>query len=397
MTVQRQKLWVMIVIGVLVLSQAVLLFFAAPLFNAPGRTIGTNQNQAVTEVYIKARVIQIITDQETEASPSAEITIQRNFVQKIEVLFLEGSEKGQKKEIKNGPIPIAFENKRYHEGDTVLVLKSSLANQSDSYLIFDKYRLDALWILAALFALLTIVVIRFKGVLSLLALAITIAIVSFFTVPQLLAGTNTLIVLIISAIFIGATSLYLAHGFSRRTSLALLAIFIALLISINLSVYFIQFANLFGLGSEESLYLQTGRFGNLNIRGLVLSGIVIASIGVLDDVASAQAATVEELNRANPNLSVGQLYRRAMKVGGEHIASMVNSLLLVFAGASLTLFILQFASNQRPISVTINTEMVSQEIISSLIVSIGLILTVPITTYLMSVFSKKDLVLQKSK
>jgi len=162
-------------------------------------------------------------------------------------------------------------------------------------------------------------------------------------------------------------------------------------------VYFIQFANLFGLGSEESLYLQTGRFGNLNIRGLVLSGIVIASIGVLDDVASAQAATVEELNRANPNLSVGQLYRRAMKVGGEHIASMVNSLLLVFAGASLTLFILQFASNQRPISVTINTEMVSQEIISSLIVSIGLILTVPITTYLMSVFSKKDLVLQKSK
>jgi uncharacterized membrane protein len=394
MTVLRQQKIVRVIIALVVISQCILLYFAAPLFNAPGIKNTANKNQGVQEQYIKARVLSV-ENQTTEAATSSEITIQQNIVQRTEVLFLEGSEKGLKKEIKNGPIPVTLQSKQYQAGDTVLVLKSTLANQSDVYLIFDHYRLDALWILAALFAILTIVVIRLKGLLSLVALGITVSIVSFYTVPQLLAGVNTLVVLLISATLIGATSLYLAHGFTRRTTLTLVSIGIALLISINLSVYFIQFAQLFGLGSEESLYLQTGRFGDLNIRGLVLAGIVIASIGVLDDVASAQAATVEELNRANPNLTVNQLYARAMKVGGEHIASMVNSLLLVFAGASLTLFILQFASNQRPLAVTINTEMVSQEIVASLIVSIGLIMTVPITTYLLSVFSKKDLTVQK--
>ena len=160
---------------------------------------------------------------------------------------------------------------------------------------------------------------------------------------------------------------------------------ITLTLSIGIALLTVSWAKLFGLGSEEAFYVQVGTFANLNLRGLLLGGIIIGILGVLDDITTAQAAAIEEIHRANPKLNFFELAKRGLSVAGEHIVSLVNTLALAYIGASFPLLLL-FSQAYVPIWVALNSERVIEEIVRTLIGSSALVFAVPITTYLAAWF-----------
>ncbi len=178
---------------------------------------------------------------------------------------------------------------------------------------------------------------------------------------------------------IATVSIYVAHGFNRRTSVAVGGTLISICIAIGTSLLFVWMGKLFGVGAEETLYLQTAGIGNINLQGLLLGGIIIGALGVLDDITTAQSAAVAEIADANPSLTSGELLKRGLSVGKEHITSLVNTLVLAYAGASFPALLL-FVVYERPWWVVANTELIAEEIVRTLVGSIALMCAVPITT-----------------
>jgi uncharacterized membrane protein len=267
-----------------------------------------------------------------------------------------------------------------HAGDYVVVAKTQDLCQT-TYYVTDRYRLPPLAIVAVLFFAMIVLLSRFKGLSSIIGLGITVAVLVKFIVPRILAGDNPLLVSVSGALVIALVSIYLAHGFNRRTTIAVIATLITLGIAAGLAIAFVSFASLFGAGSEEAFYLQMG-LQAVNLRGLLLGGIILGALGVLDDITTGQAAAVQEISLANPDLSPRELYRRGLSVGTEHITALVNTLFLAYAGASLPLFILFTVNVDQPVWVTLNSEFVAEEIVRTLVGSSALVLAVPITTLL---------------
>ena len=265
-------------------------------------------------------------------------------------------------------------------GDEVVVIYLPDALSGSPYQIIDHQRGTQLWILLLAFALAVVAFGRWRGVTALAGLAVTFAILLLFVVPAILDGRSPLLVAIVGSAAIMLVVLYLTHGFTVPTSMAVLGTLAALTLTGLLSAATTAAANLTGVGSEESSFL-TIMFADVNMRGLLLAGILIGSLGVLDDVAVTQAYTVDELARANPTLRFSGLYRAATRVGRAHIASVVNTIVLAYAGASLPLLILIAAGNQ-PLGEVLTSEFVAQEVVRSVVGTIGLIAAVPITTAL---------------
>lgn len=266
------------------------------------------------------------------------------------------------------------------EGDRVVVAVSEEPDGTRYYVV-DHLRLPALGAALAVFFALAILFSRRKGVGSIIGLAITAVVLARFVVPAIVAGANPLIVSLVGALVIALTSIYLAHGLSLRTSIAVGSTIVTLVIAWALAILFVTLARLTGMGSEESVYLQLAPIEQLNLRGLLLGGVILGALGVLDDITTGQAAAVDELRRANPALPARELYRRGLSIGSEHITSLVNTLFLAYAGASLPLFILFTIYNEVPLWVTLNSEFVAEEVVRTLVGSVALILAVPITTF----------------
>jgi len=263
-------------------------------------------------------------------------------------------------------------------GDAVIVVKSPPPDQT--YFVADRDRSRPLALIAAVFVALAVLLGRLRGVTSLVGLGITVVVLAEFVVPGILSGASPLLVSVLGALVIAVASIYLAHGFSRRTSIAVASTLITLTLSAFLAAAAVSVARLFGSGTEEAFYLQLGLLKQVNLRGLLLGGIILGAVGVLDDITTGQAAAVDEIHKANPALPVRELYRRGRSVGTEHITSLVNTLFLAYAGASLPLFILFTINTYQPLWVTLSSEFVAEEIVRTLVGSIALILAVPITT-----------------
>ncbi|TMI76820.1 MAG: YibE/F family protein [Bacillati bacterium ANGP1] len=263
-------------------------------------------------------------------------------------------------------------------GDAVIVVKSPPPEQT--YFVADRDRSRPLAFIAAVFVGLAVLLGRLRGVTSLVGLGITVVVLAEFVVPGILSGASPLLVSVLGALVIAVASIYLAHGFSRRTSIAVASTLITLTLSAFLAAAAVSVARLFGSGTEEAFYLQLGLLKQVNLRGLLLGGIILGAVGVLDDITTGQAAAVDEIHKANPSLPVRELYRRGRSVGTEHITSLVNTLFLAYAGASLPLFILFTINTYQPLWVTLSSEFVAEEIVRTLVGSIALILAVPITT-----------------
>ena len=265
-------------------------------------------------------------------------------------------------------------------GDLVL-LSASETPEGTRYFISDHLRRFPLWILALVFAAVVLAIGRWHGLASLIGLAASFLVIVRFIVPAILSGADPLTISIAGSLVIMTTTLFLAHGVNWKTLVALGGTTAALLLTALLAGFAIGFARLTGIATDEAATLQILSTGTIDARGLLLGGIIIGALGVLDDVTMAQASSVFELRRANPLLAAGELYRRGMRVGRDHIASTVNTLVLAYAGASLPLLII-LASGSEPLGVLINRDVIATEVVRTLVGSIGIVAAVPITTLL---------------
>jgi uncharacterized membrane protein len=207
-------------------------------------------------------------------------------------------------------------------------------------------------------------------------------VLSLYIVPSILSGGNPMIVSILGAGVIAVITIYLSHGFNAHSHIALASMMGSLVVVSLLSALAVQAAQMVGLGSEEAYFLQFGETANINLQGLLLGGIVLGTLGILDDICIAQISTVYQLKQANKDLGFHELYERGLKVGKDHVASLVNTLVLAYAGANLPLFLLFSINQSLPWWVTINNEVIAEEVLRTLVGSMGLVMAVPIATVL---------------
>lgn len=273
-------------------------------------------------------------------------------------------------------------------GDRVVIVKSE-AQEGVEYYITEVNRLWAIYVLIGLFALLAVALAGRRGALAFIGLAVTVAIIAYYLVPNISSGKSPVLVSLMGAILIASSSLFIAHGRNFRTLCAFVGIIITTALALGLSHFAVSLAHLTGFGTEEAFYLQFASLGSINIRGLLLGGMIIGALGVLDDVTTAQAAAVYELKLANPKFGVAELYKRGSAIGREHIISLVNTLVLAYTGASFPLLLL-FSVSTVPFWVTLNTEFVAEEVVRTLVGSIALILAVPITTALAAAWFSRE-------
>lgn len=276
---------------------------------------------------------------------------------------------------------------KYRPDDKVIVSQSGNIDNPDEYVITDFARGDGLIILSIIFIITILAVARGKGFYSIIAMFFTFLIVFKFTLPQILNGSNPIFISIISSLIIIPITFYLAHGLNKKTTISIIGSVITLIITVILGSIFIKLGHLTGLSSEEAGMLSLDK-NSLDMTGILMAGIVIGALGVLDDITVSQSAIVEELSLTGKLTKVKDLYSRAMVIGTDHITSMVNTLVLAYAGASMPLM-LMFVNNPHPVGEIINYELIAEEIIRTMVGSIGLVLAVPITTYLAARWYKK--------
>lgn len=269
---------------------------------------------------------------------------------------------------------------RVREGDAILL---TVFETEAGRLVFDFYdfqRSTALWVLVALFAVAVIALGRWRGVGALAGLAVSLFVIVVFALPAILDGTDAVLIAVVAAAAIAYVALFLAHGFHPSTAIALLATLASLLITVVLAQLFVGFTNLTGLSDDNSLLLF-GLGEGVDARGILLAGIVIGSLGVLDDVTVTQVSAVWQLKSVQRELPTRELAGRAMRIGRDHISSTVNTLFLAYAGTALPLLLL-FTSAQQSVGSVLTRELVAVEIVRTLVGSIGLVASVPIATWL---------------
>jgi uncharacterized membrane protein len=268
---------------------------------------------------------------------------------------------------------------RYDIGDEVIV-NASLEPDNVFISVADLYRVPVLGLLLGLFAVAVTVVGGWRGVRSLIALALTLAVVIKIVVPLILAGWDPALVAIAAATGVTLATFLLTEGARPQTVAAALGTFGALALTAVLAVGFDTLARFTELrGSEDATYLQAIGITEIDLGGLILAAIIFGALGILDDVTVTQAAIVSELHDANPALRGMALARRAMNVGRSHIAATVNTLVLAYVGASLPLLVLFAAGRQDPL-LTASTEVVAVEVVRAIVGSIGIVAAVPLTT-----------------
>lgn len=240
-------------------------------------------------------------------------------------------------------------------------------------------RAPMLW-LAVGFAVLVVAFGRLRGAMSLVGLAVSLATALGFVLPAILGGEPPLAVAVVGSLGIMLATILLTHGLGPKAFAAVLGTAASLLLTVTLAVTFTGLTNLTGLASEEATILQANS-GGFRLEGLLIAGMIIAALGVLDDVTVSQASTVLALRAANPSQGFMTLFRRALDVGRDHVSATVNTLVLAYVGASLPALLI-FSSTELNLGETLNTEVVAQEVVATLVGSIGLIAAVPITTAL---------------
>jgi uncharacterized membrane protein len=248
------------------------------------------------------------------------------------------------------------------------------------YQYADRQRRPVLLWLTLLFAAAVIALGRWRGVAALAGLGASIAVILQFVLPAVLDGRSPVLVAVVGASAIAYLALYLAHGPRTRTTVALLGTLGALALTVVLASIFTALAQFSGVSSEEAALVRIGA-ENVSLSGLVLGGMVIGALGALDDMTVTQTSAVWELRAANPGLTRRELSRSAMRIGRDHVASTVNTLALAYAGAALPILILLVQSRQS-LGAVANSEIVAIEIVRTLVGSIGLVASVPLTTWL---------------
>ncbi|APE22758.1 MULTISPECIES: YibE/F family protein [Streptomyces] len=312
------------------------------------------------------------------------VNAQQGDCDKATIEVTSGPEKGRRfTEIVQPDAP-----RQLHEGQGVVVAYAPDAPRDLQYSVTDVNRKVPLAVLAGIFALAVVVVGRMRGVMALVALVLSFLILTFFILPAILEGSNPLVVAVVGSSAIMLIALYMCHGLSARTSVAVLGTLISLMLIGLLGSVFIDWAALSG-NTDDNTGLIHGLYPDIDMSGLLLAGVIIGSLGVLDDVTVTQTSAVWELHQADPGMGPRGLYRAAIRIGRDHIASVVNTLVLAYAGAALPLLLL-FSIAQSSMGTVANSELVAEEIVRTLVGSIGLVASVPVTTALAALVVSAD-------
>lgn len=345
---------------------------------APGSVLAqTDQAPPSGEKTFKAIVVEVLGEQNATTTDGDTIT-----QQDLKIKGLNGEFKDREITIKGIGEPPETGKNVYHAGEQVIVQYAKDDQGQDKYEVTDFVRTGSLLWLAIIFVVMLIGIGRWKGLRAILSLVLTFIVIIRYIVPQILDGADPIIVTVIGSFAILLSIIYITEGFNRRSHVSTVSIFVSLVFTVFLSWLFVGLAKLSGLANEEASFIMSIGAAKINLQGLLLAGIIIGTLGVLDDIALAQVATVEELHLANPAMTKVEVYRRAINVGVTHISAMANTLFLAYAGASLPLLIL-FVSGQSGFAswdIAINNEILATEIVRTLAGSIGLVFAVPIST-----------------
>lgn len=333
---------------------------------------------APQQSFAKARV------QGVDKQGTVEVNGYQNTYQDVTLKILDGPDAGQIVHLRNGGTTQITKAQEVSKGQTVVLTTFTDQDGTAEHIIVDHYRLPWLWVFGLIFVAFVVWVTGRKGAGSLVGLCISLAVIGFWVAPQILHGHDPLLVSISGAIAILLLTTYMAHGISRQTTMAVAATTVALIITGILSWLAVYVTHMTGVSSDDIYSLQLNQAtAGIDTRGLLLGGIIIGMVGALNDVTTTQAATVFALFDLKKPPAFQTLTKRSLVVGREHILSLVNTLVLAYAGSSLAIFILIVLNpNNQPLWVMINSETIFDEIIRTITGSFGLILAVPLVTFL---------------
>ena len=363
-----------------------LIFLA--VFTVP-EFVSAEGNVAPAEKPFLAEVMAVVSEQKKTDENGKEYTMQ--------ILKLKGLEDEWKdKEINYDGLNLSADIiglPAFGAGDKVVVNRNMDLDGRGTFYIIDYARTDRLYFLLALFFGSVLLIGKKQGGKAIIGLVFTFLVLTKFIIPQILDGANPILISIIGSFVILVVSLYLVHGFNAKNSVALAGTFLSLVFTGILSFAFVQFTRLTGFGDESAAFLVSMGQNVFNMKGILLAGMIIGALGVLDDITISQASVVEQIYRANADLSPWETYRRAMKVGVDHVSSIVNTLVLAYAGASLPLLLL--FSIKTPLAPTatqiINNEVIATEIVRTIVGSMGLVVAVPLTSFIAAYFLKNKI------
>lgn len=329
----------------------------------------------------KARVLEV-TNEHTEIIPGTDTPAK---VQTLKAEVLGGSEKGK---------VVTFNNDytQLNKGDIFYIRHiTNDLDATDYWTVADAYRLDVLWILLGVFLVLLFVFGGIQGLRGLASLIGSLVLIFYVLLPGILSGYSPILVSTGVASLIIIAGSYITHGFNKTTSAAILGMIATVVITGLAAHLAIDAGQLSGYTEEEAVYLNFDTRGNIDMVGLLFGGIMIGLLGVLYDIAISQAIAVEELLRAGKHMTRLEIYKRAIRIGREHIGALVNTLAIAYVGVALPLLLLIQNSSTMSLDSMLNGEMFATEAVRILIGSIGLILGVPITTLIASyMLSEKD-------
>ena len=262
----------------------------------------------------------------------------------LELTLENGPDKGDTSTLNYVQVPGA---PLIEKGDELVVGYSSNAEPGFEYYFADFQRQTPLKLLGILFVVAVLLLARFGGLRALVGAGASLVVIVTFLIPALLEGNSPILIALVASGFIAVLALYLTHGVNHRTNVAFLGTMASLALIAVLAAVFVAATHLTGLADEDVIYLQLSN-GDIDVTGLLLAGIVIGALGVLDDVTVTQVSAVWEIHAADPTLPARKLYQSAIRIGRDHIASTVNTLVLAYTGAALPLLLL-FQQGHRPL------------------------------------------------
>ncbi|MCW2737568.1 YibE/F family protein [Nocardioides sp.] len=263
-------------------------------------------------------------------------------------------------------------------GDRIIVSYAGQAPEGEQYAFQDFDRGPPLLVLTLLFAVGVLALSRWRGIGALASLAYSLVLIAVFTLPAIMEGSSPLAVAVVTAAAIMVVTLYLSHGFDVRSTVAMLGTLVSLLVIGVVGWVFTGVGHFTGVVDEGSQYIS-GIAAQVDLRGLLLAGLVIGALGVLDDVTVTQTWAVWELADVDPDASTRTLFVRAMRIGRSHAASTVNTLVLAYVGATLPLMLV-FSALELPFGIAVSQEVVAQEVVRGLVGGLGILAAVPLTT-----------------
>jgi len=367
----------------LILMAAILVFIFLTVDSSKSQNGSANFTSAYGSNTVRAKVLEI-----TEEGTTKLGEIEQAY-QVFDVEIMEGEFQGVITSVDYGLRQIASNQVKIKPSEVLLVSVGVRPDTGEVRAFFtDFVRSKSILYLFIVFVFFSVLISGWKGVRSLIAILFSLGVIVFFILPQILEGRDPVLVSIIGAFIFLSISQYLVYGWNLKTHSAVIGILISLILTGIISAFFINFTRLTGFGDENAMFLVQVASQNINMRGLLLAGMIIGALGVLDDLVISQASAIFELHAVNPDLGFVSLYQRAMNIGRDHVAATVNTLVLAYAGASLPMLLLFSISNQNP-AMLINISFIAEEIVRTLVGSIGLIASIPITTGLAAIVATR--------